>query len=285
MKTRMFGLLLFLILPVSGSCQPPQVHLDLRSAGHDHTIVQRGMPVILNVVLFSTDKATPDMILDILPDSLKQEPSYRMKLDSALSHVAQQESEKQRFERIIFDYQAPGQSRSFTIRPIALPPFPDDQATSTGPYFIDFGVDPDETGKWKEGTIWIRAGLPLAETTDTIWSDSLSIKVLDPALTRIKDYNNEQLIYVGNFWLRRGMCEEADLFAEELIIRDSIAYQTKLLKAEVFTCKNDLEQALEMFNKTIDAFYEQADPDLHPPEYLQEMIINLQNRLQMLKPK
>lgn len=259
--------------------------MDLRSAGHDHTIVQRGMPVILNVVLFSTDDATPDMILGILPDSLKQEPSYRMKLDSAMSHVAQQEPGKQRFERIIFDYQAPGQSRSFTIRPIALPPFPDDQATSTAPYFIDFGIDPDETRKWKAGTIWIRTGFPLSENTDTIWSDSLSVKVLDPAISTVKKYDNEQLLTVGKYWLRRGMCEEADLYAEELIIRDSIAYQTKLLKAEVFTCKNDLEQALEMFNKTIDAFYEQADPDLHPPEYLQEMIINLQNKLQILKPK
>ncbi len=261
--------------------QHGNLQVDLTVNGYHEIAIQPGYPVIMGLSVLKVADFNQESISDLLPDTVRLDPGVRRILDSLLTIQSERDTTSNWHERIVFVLKPEGQAKNFKIKKKELlTPYAGQQQVfySDKANVADFGVDPGETSYWKAGTIAIRAGYISQTRPDTVWSEEALIRIIKPALKKTGEYSDAQLHFVASYWIRRGDCQLASLYAEELYNRNPVPYTHSVLLAEVLLCKNEFEKALDYYRKALIKFENQADPDMFPPEFLHRRIEDLQEK-------
>ena len=275
--------LLSLIIPVLLSVRVPaqSIEVSLDVMFRDPGKVTRGMPVILDLCIVSKLGVTRDEVIYSLPDSLWDDPEILQRLDSVFEPLFFVNTEKPWYRSLVFVIQPEGQKRKFTLEMNVLKPYPSDQAffDYMDPLHIYYGIDPDETRKWKPGVVKIMAGLPLASGNDTVWSKPLVLNIGVRTVKKQDDYAAEEKYKLARYWLLRDQCLKAEPFARILYAMDSTSFRNTTILAEVEECKGDLHKALELLINSLEKYEGLPAEEPEPPLLLMHKIEELQQRL------
>jgi hypothetical protein len=279
-KINMLGLLL--LIPLLQAAQSHDLLMDLNVNGRKQATVQKGYPVILTVDFYTIIDITREMALELLPDTLKDDPASIQKIDSLFLPITLPETETDWYDRLIIQSEAPGQHRSFQISTKVIQPWPDKvfRVAQDASVNLNLGIDPEITKNWRTGQIILRAGMPIH--ADTIWSELVRITIKDPELRRITDFSQPQLYFTANYWIRRDECLKAADYINQLYANDPLNVNHVLLMAELSECNNDLEEAFRLYIKADEMYFEAPEALTCPPVYLHWKIQELQRKLYQL---
>lgn len=257
----------------------------LTSESQESVQVIRGMPAILHFSIarqlgFSYAEATWD-----LPDSVLQDPVFIRKLDSVFAPVQLTKPGTTWFSAYILQLRQGEkglrQTDLHTLKP--LPPDTHLLEPET-PLHLFLGIDPSTSKAWKPGKFSMRIGIPLAGTTDTIWSNYLRLDISTEKIKSEKSYTAEQQRKVTRYWLMRGECLKAAPLAGKLYGADSTYIGNTMLMAMVAECGDKTETALHYYYKAYEQYLRQPAKGDEPPDLLMMKIGELQEKLYLQEP-
>lgn len=253
--------------------------LSLRVNGYQEVQITRGYPVIISITLQMIQDQSWARLIEQMPDSLKSSQEVQRVIDSIAK--AHERTGVARWPERVFVMATSGNaSYPLLLDKVMLRPYSDTMSFIPGQTgFIDYGIDPEYTSKWKEGKISLVAGYLADEDKDTVWAEPAFVTVKGSIPRKIQKLTDHQVQFIARYQIRRGKCETALKYALELNKRypANVGYSTLL--GDVYVCANEPEKALEEYRKALILFELLAAPDEFPPEYLQTTINKLQLQL------
>jgi len=271
---------LLLVIPMMISAQKQEV--EIRWSYNQSSQVTRGMPVVLTLHVVSTLGLSRNAIMYNIPDSLQQDSAILHRLDSIYASISFARQDTPWFESVVFMAETEGKGKSRQLNPVIIKPYPLriyglEPGTAL---HIRYGIDPEITKRWKEGRIKVRAGIRMANGTDTVWTETLALDIGKRVVKGIETMNAGELYLIGNYWLLRDECQKAKSFAEKIYRTDPGQFRHITLLAEVSECLGMKVEALRLY---MDAFRRhsetRSDNHIELPLLLMKKIGQLQIEL------
>jgi hypothetical protein len=277
-----FCLALF-VLP--GWTQSHDLTARLTSESNEEIVVVRGMPVILHFRIYNNLGFSFEEAIWSIPDSLLQDPEVMLRLDSVFAPILISKPGIPWYNNYLIRFRFGEMMMTINdlhiIRPLPLDTCMLDYQD---PLHLFLGIDPSTTKSWKAGDLSFRIGIPLINSSDTLWSNSMVLKISKQIIKSQKKYTSEQQYQIAQYWLLRGDCKSAAPLAEKLYATDTTSMGNTILMARVAECGDKTETALHYYYKAYEQYMRQPGKGYEPPDLLMMKIGELQEKFYLKEP-
>jgi len=276
----LFNNLFYFLSPLIIYAQTPELRVNLKSFSSARISLEQGFPLILNLTLYSTQEFGPERYIDGLPDTLRNDPVSLHTIDSLYGRGFSQRYPGPWYEQVLFVQSFQDKIPGENIRPFPLNPLPPGELRVglNESAFADFGVDPQNTAAWRSGWHTIKAGLLFRD--DTLWSKNLHIEVVHPETS---SDDKRRLKAMAHYLMRRGQCDSAAVYGRALLNAEPQNTSNIVLMAEIDECTGNLESALNLYRRALEAVEQEPVQPSCPPVYLVRKINELQDKLYFKK--
>ncbi len=271
---------LLLILPTAINAQNKTV--DIAWSYLQSREVTKGMPFVLDLYVASTAPFTKNVILFNIPDSLQQDSAIMHRLDSIYAPILFAERDAYWYESLVFMVESDWGKKKVAFKPVIMKPYPlNEKGLKPGTSLhISYGIDPAITKKWKKGIINIKAGIRMANGTDTLWTTTLMLSTSKRVVKGINDMTEKELYQNGSYWMLRDECQKAKPFAAKIYEADPGKFDHITLLAQVSECMGQPWTALGLYINAYENLIDnQSVHHTEPPVQLMMKIYHLQNEL------
>jgi len=228
----------------------PEIYLTVNQG--DEISMVRGMPVTLRVRLYYSLGLTREEFLMELPDSLLEDPELVAILDSLYTPFMLSKPASSWHQSVMLQFETDQRKKFRVVQHLLRPRPPETHLLYPDvSQQVIYGIDPDQTIRWKPGKIRIRAGIPLPGGDDTLWSGFARLEVQKTQLKKMKEASRDQLIELGNYYSVRDACQQADEAAKFLSRIDSTSFEYFTLKGDVSACKGEHQEAQQWYYKAL----------------------------------
>jgi len=110
----------------------------------------------------------------------------------------------------------------------------------------------------------------------SVESNEVELEFIDPVLKEVKDYSVEQAYFMAFYWMKRKMCDKAEIFSKRLLEFEGNNPSFLMLFGDILECREDYDGAIDFYNKALEAHDQMGEYE--PPVVLMRRLEELQDR-------
>ncbi len=164
-----------------------------------------------------------------------------------------------------------GRAQQVQVKSMLIPATDDiAELNETGYVTAYFGIGPEEMKKIKPGTYEI------VSTVEKDKSQPIVLKIRNESMPSSVTDSEAGLIKSGRYYWHTGDADKGMMYADKLLQKNPTSIDALSLKGDLYTVKEDNQEALKYYRKALQEFYKQNPDESESPEYLIVMIGLLQ---------